>query len=199
MLQHESGIHRVQRIPVTDKSGRIHTSTASVALFPVTDSCVSMEEKDFEITTVKKSKGSGGQHANKTESGVRIKHLPTGLSVICNATRSQHENKDRALKIITAKLSQAETAAQDSEIVRIRKQQVKQRERSDKIRTYNFSQDRVTDHRIGTTINNITGVMAGNESLFNLMKMLEEKYNMNELIAIIETLLNEGKTFCNEA
>lgn len=151
-LKFESGVHRVQRVPETEASGRIHTSTVTVAVLP------EAEEVDFEINPTDlqidtyRSGGAGGQHVNKTESAIRITHLPTGVVVECQDERSQYKNKDRAMKILRSRLLEAEMEKQHAEIATQRKSQVGTGDRSERIRTYNYPQGRITDHRIGLTL-----------------------------------------------
>lgn len=160
-LKWESGVHRVQRIPVTESSGRIHTSTATVAILPeVTSVDVQIDPKDLEIDTFKAS-GHGGQYVNKTESAVRITHIPTGITVSCQSERSQHQNKERALAILRAKLFQLKQEQLLQEISQQRRSQIKTGERSEKIRTYNFPQNRVTDHRIDYTSYRLKEILDG--------------------------------------
>jgi len=160
-LKFESGVHRVQRIPDTESSGRIHTSTVTVAVLP------EMDEVEFEINPADlqidtfRSSGAGGQHVNKTESAIRITHLPTGVVVECQDERSQHKNRDRAMKILTSRLYEAEQEKQIAMNAAERKSQVGTGDRSERIRTYNFPQGRVTDHRIGLTLYKIEAIMNG--------------------------------------
>ena len=157
----ESGVHRVQRVPETESGGRIHTSTATVAVLP------EMEEVDFEINPADlqidtfRSSGAGGQHVNKTESAIRVTHLPTGLVVECQDERSQHKNKERALKILRSRLADIEREKQESALASERKSQVGTGDRSERIRTYNFPQGRITDHRIGLTIYKLEQTLNG--------------------------------------
>jgi peptide chain release factor 1 len=160
-LKYESGVHRVQRVPITESSGRIHTSTITVAVLPEVDEVeVEIRPEDLRIETMRAS-GHGGQHVNKTESAVRITHIPTGIVVSCQNERSQHQNKATALKILRAKLYELAIREQNEKIQKERKAQVGTGERCEKIRTYNFPQNRVTDHRIGMTVYNLPEVLDG--------------------------------------
>ena len=148
----ESGVHRVQRVPETETQGRIHTSTATVAVLPeAQDVDVQINPSDLQIDTFRAS-GAGGQHVNKTESAIRIIHIPTGTIVECQDERSQHKNKDKAMKILRSKILEAEREKQMSSIADERKSQVGTGDRSERIRTYNYPQGRISDHRIGLTI-----------------------------------------------
>ena len=148
----ESGVHRVQRVPETESQGRIHTSTATVAVLPEAEDVeVELNPADLQIDTFRSS-GAGGQHINKTESAIRITHLPTGLVVECQDERSQHKNKDKAMRVLRSKLFELEQQKQQSSIADARKSQVGTGDRSERIRTYNYPQGRVSDHRIGLTI-----------------------------------------------
>ncbi len=163
-LKFESGTHRVQRVPVTESSGRIQTSAATVAVLPEAEEVeFTIDPKDLQIDTFRSS-GAGGQHVNKTESAIRITHLPTGVVVECQDERSQYKNKDKAMKILRSKLYEAEQAKQNAAIAAQRKSQVGSGDRSERIRTYNFPQNRVTDHRLqGDNKNfNIDQIMNGN-------------------------------------
>ena len=160
-LKFESGVHRVQRVPETETQGRIHTSTATVAVLPEADEVeLEIDPKDLKIDTFRSS-GAGGQHINKTSSAIRVTHLPTGTVVECQDERSQYKNKDKALRVLRARLLDAKVAAQNAEIAANRKSQVGTGDRSERIRTYNFPQGRVTDHRIGLTLYKIDAIMNG--------------------------------------
>lgn len=157
----ESGVHRVQRVPETESQGRIQTSTATVAVLPEVDDVeVNINPTDLQIDTFRSS-GAGGQHINKTESAIRITHLPTGLVVECQDERSQYKNKDKAMKILRSRILDAERAKQNDAIAGERKAQVGTGDRSERIRTYNFPQGRVSDHRIGLTLYKIEAIMNG--------------------------------------
>ncbi|KAF8387737.1 hypothetical protein HHK36_026391 [Tetracentron sinense] len=163
-LKFESGIHRVQRVPVTEKSGRVHTSAVSVAILPQADEVdVQLRNEDLRIDTYR-SGGSGGQHANTTNSAVRIIHIPTGMMVSIQDERSQHMNKAKALKVLCARLYEMERSRMQTTRSKLRSEQIGSGDRSERIRTYNFPQGRVTDHRVGITHHSINDVMQG-ESL----------------------------------
>ncbi len=158
----ESGVHRVQRIPVTESNGKIQTSTVTVAVLPeARDVDVQINPADLQIDTFRSS-GAGGQHINKTESAIRITHLPTGLVVECQDERSQYKNKDKAMKVLRSRLLEMEREKQQSERAGERKAQVGTGDRSERIRTYNYPQGRVTDHRIGLTLYKIDAILNGN-------------------------------------
>lgn len=161
LLKHESGVHRVQRVPATESQGRIHTSTASVAVLPVAEEVdVVLDPADLRID-VFRSSGPGGQSVNTTDSAVRVTHLPSGLVVSCQDEKSQHQNKDRALRILRARLLEAARAAAADARADARRVQVGTGDRSEKVRTYNLPQSRVTDHRIGLSLHDPARVLAG--------------------------------------
>ena len=160
-LKYESGVHRVQRVPETETSGRIHTSTVTVAVLPEAEEVeVEINPADLQIDTYR-SGGAGGQHVNKTESAIRITHLPTGLIVECQDERSQHKNKEKAMKVLRSRLYEQMQSQQTEAIASDRRAQVGTGDRSERIRTYNFPQGRVTDHRIGLTLYKIEQIMNG--------------------------------------
>lgn len=160
----ESGVHRVQRVPVTETQGRIQTSAATVAVLPEVED-VEIEIKDSDLVFEScKSSGAGGQHINKTESAVRLTHKPTGIVIECQQERSQFQNKERALEMLRAKLHYIQKTAQDEAVSSARRAQVGSGDRSEKIRTYNYPQSRVTDHRIGFSLYDLAGFMNGNIS-----------------------------------
>jgi peptide chain release factor 1 len=162
-LKFESGVHRVQRVPATENQGRIHTSAATVAVLPeAEDVDIQINEKDLRID-VYRAQGAGGQHVNKTESAVRVTHLPTGIAVAQQTEKSQHKNKAQAMKLLKAKLYDLERAKVDGARAAERKSMVGSGDRSERIRTYNFPQGRVTDHRINLTLYNLARIVAGDE------------------------------------
>lgn len=174
-LKFESGVHRVQRVPITESSGRIHTSTATVAVLPEMEEIeVEIDPKDLRIETFR-SGGAGGQHVNKTESGVRITHIPSGIVVQCQDERSQHQNREKAMKVLRARLYEYYQREKENEIASQRRQQVGTGERSEKIRTYNFPQRRVTDHRINYSSFQLEEVLSGELDEFIDRLILAEK------------------------
>jgi peptide chain release factor 1 len=181
-LKFESGTHRVQRVPATEAQGRVHTSTVTVAILPELDEIesVAINPADLRIDTYRSS-GAGGQHVNKTDSAVRITHLPSGIVVECQDERSQHKNRSRAMALLAARLLAAEQQRQVSAQAQARKLQVGSGERSERIRTYNFPQGRVTDHRIGLTLHRLPEIMDGR--IDELLHALQQEYQA-ELLAI---------------
>ena len=170
----ETGVHRVQRVPATEKSGRIHTSTASVAVLPILKRhSVTIDMNDIKME-FSRSGGAGGQNVNKVESAVRMVHIPTGIEVRCTEERTQKRNRERALSILTAKVEQQKREREDAAYSSMRRSQIGTADRSEKIRTYNVLQDRVTDHRIKKSWSNIEGILAGN--LGDIVGALETAY-----------------------
>jgi len=160
-LKYESGVHRVQRVPTTESGGRIHTSTATVAVLPEAEEIeLHINPDELEIDTYMSS-GPGGQHVNKTESAVRITHLPSGLVVTCQDEKSQHRNRQKAMKVLRARLLDKKQAEQEAELAEARRAQVGTADRSERIRTYNFRENRVTDHRIGLTLHQLDSILDG--------------------------------------
>lgn len=172
-LRYESGVHRVQRVPVTESSGRIHTSTVTVAVLPEADDIeVEIKPEDLRIDTYHSS-GAGGQHVNVTDSAVRITHLPTGIVTQCQDERSQHQNKIKAMRILRAELLEKKREEQHKDISLQRKSQIGSGDRSERIRTYNFPQNRLTDHRIHITLHKLRDILDG--GLDDLIKSLQEE------------------------
>src|ERR1700692_3589286 len=181
-LKYESGVHRVQRVPDTEASGRIHTSAATVAVLPeVEDVDLKINDDDLKIEPMR-AQGAGGQHVNKTESAIRITHLPSGIVVFVQEERSQHKNKSKAMSMLRAKLYDQERSKRDAERAADRRGQVGSGDRSERIRTYNFPQGRVTDHRINLTLYKLPQVMAG-EALGELVDALTTEHQAAQLAA----------------
>jgi len=182
-LKFESGVHRVQRVPVTEAGGRIHTSAATVAVLPEPEDIdVTVDDKDLRIDVFRAS-GAGGQHVNKTESAVRITHLPSGIAVSMQDEKSQHKNRAKAMKILKARLFEAERERQASARAAERKDQVGSGDRSERIRTYNFPQGRVTDHRINLTLYKLDRILSGDE-LSDVIDALITDDQANRLTAL---------------
>ena len=182
-LKFESGVHRVQRVPETESQGRIHTSTVTVAVLPEADEV----ELDILPTELKidvfRSSGAGGQHINKTESAVRITHLPTGMVVECQDERSQHKNKEKALKVLRARLFELVQQEQNQKIASERKLQVGTGDRSERIRTYNYPQGRMTDHRINLTLYRLESILNGDlEEIFDALATAHQAEKLAEQI-----------------
>ena len=180
LLQQEAGTHRVQRVPETEAQGRVHTSAITIAVLmePEEDEEVKIDEKDLRVDTYRSS-GAGGQHVNTTDSAVRLTHLPTGIVVYCQEERSQHKNKDKAMRLLKARIAQAQLQKKQDEIASTRASQVGSGDRSERIRTYNFSQNRVTDHRINLTKHNLDQVMAG--ELSDIVSALVAHFHQEKL------------------
>ena len=176
-LKFESGVHRVQRIPATESQGRVHTSAISVVVLPeVEDAAIEINPADIRVD-VFRSGGCGGQSVNTTDSAVRLTHEPTGIIVTCQDEKSQHKNKDKAFKVLKARLHAIEEEKKQQELGQKRLAQIGSGDRSDKIRTYNFSQDRVTDHRIGQNFSNLPGILDGNLiKIVEALAMEEQKF-----------------------
>ena len=182
ILKYESGVHRVQRIPETESNGRIHTSAATVAVLPeAEDVDIVINDNEIKIDTYRAS-GAGGQHVNKTESAIRITHLPTNLVVTCQDESSQHKNKDKAMKVLRSRLMEFEQEKINKERSNARKRMVSTGDRSAKIRTYNFPQGRVTDHRINLTLYKLDEVLNGSlEEIIEKIKLEDQKIQLSEI------------------
>lgn len=180
LMQYEAGTHRVQRVPKTEAQGRVHTSAITVAVLvePDEEEVVALDERDLKIDTYRAS-GAGGQHVNTTDSAVRITHIPTGTVVYCQEERSQHKNKDKAMRLLSAKIAEEKRRKAEMEIASLRSSQVGSGDRSERIRTYNFPQNRVTDHRIDLTLYKLDHVMDG--SLDDLTEALVKFYYEQKL------------------
>ena len=182
MLKYESGVHRVQRIPETESSGRIHTSAATVAILPeAEDVDITINEGDIKVDTYRAS-GAGGQHVNKTESAIRITHLKTNIVVTCQDESSQHKNKDKAMKVLRARLLEAKLEKTNKERSDTRKKMVSTGDRSAKIRTYNYPQGRVTDHRISLTLYKLEEIINGDLSyLIEPLQLEDQKLKLENV------------------
>ena len=182
-LKFESGVHRVQRVPLTESQGRIHTSTATVAVLPEIDD---IEEKDLDMSEIRvdtyRASGAGGQHVNKTDSAVRLTHLPSGIVVECQDDRSQHKNKAKALGLLSSKIYDIEKQKIEQEKASERKSLVGTGDRSEKIRTYNFPQGRITDHRLKLTLYNIDSFIDGD--IDEMLSSLKAQSNAEKLLEI---------------
>mgnify|MGYP006086306211 FL=1 len=174
VLKFERGVHRVQRVPATESQGRVHTSAATVAVLPEVDEVeIELRKDDIRVDTYRSS-GAGGQHVNKTESAVRLTHIPSGIVVECQDGRSQHKNKDKAMKVLRSKLYEVEFEKQELQRATERKSQVSSGDRSAKIRTYNWPQGRVTDHRIGLNLYNLDNIINGDiDEIVESLKLAE--------------------------
>jgi peptide chain release factor 1 len=182
-LKFESGVHRVQRVPITESSGRIHTSTATVAVLPeVAEVEIQVDPKDLEIEAYGAS-GPGGQHMQKNATAIRITHKPTGMVITCESERSQTQNKVRAMAILRARLHEQERRKQEKQVADARRAQVGTGERSEKIRTYNFPQNRITDHRIGLTLYRLPDVLDGDlDSFIDELRAEEQAKRIQEAL-----------------
>ncbi|TDL20251.1 release factor [Rickenella mellea] len=188
-LRWESGVHRVQRVPATESSGRVHTSTVAVIVLPFSNEVSSSEplyeDKDIKLE-VMRARGAGGQHVNKTESAVRLTHIPTGITVSMQDERSQHQNKARAYQVLKARLLDRKLTSDIENRRATRRALIRSADRSEKIRTYNYPQDRVTDHRLGLTMMNLTSVMEG-DGLVDFINALQEEHDQTVMEEILLT------------
>ncbi|KAF7220248.1 peptide chain release factor 1-like, mitochondrial [Nothobranchius furzeri] len=191
-MKFEAGVHRVQRVPKTERQGRMHTSTMTVAVLPQpTEISFTINPKDLRIET-KRASGAGGQHVNTTDSAVRIVHLPTGVVAECQQERSQLKNREKAMTALRAKLYSMKLEEETSKRYNQRKVQIGSRGRSEKIRTYNFAQDRITDHRIGMTVHDVKGFLLGEDLLDEMNSSLQEFSNQEALLELLEENSQEG-------
>ena len=183
-MKYESGVHRVQRVPDTESQGRVHTSAATVAVLPEIEEVeeVNLDMSDIRVDTFRSS-GAGGQHVNKTDSAIRLTHEPTGIVVECQQERSQHQNKDKAMTMLRSKIYEIEQEKIRAERAAERKSQVSSGDRSAKIRTYNFPQGRLTDHRINLTLYNLDDIMKGD--IGEVINALRVQDNLDKLNAIM--------------
>lgn len=183
ILRSESGVHRVQRVPETESQGRIHTSAATVAVLPeVKEVDVELAPTDLKVETFRAG-GPGGQHMQKNDTAVRITHVPTGLAVVCSNQRSQLQNRERALSLLRARLYEIQRQKQEQARVAQRREQIKSGDRSEKIRTYNFPQDRLTDHRLGLTLHNLPALMVGEiDELIAALQDYREKQHLEQIV-----------------
>ena len=196
-LKYESGVHRVQRVPETESSGRIHTSTATVAVLPEADEVDVTISPDQLRIDVYRASGAGGQHVNTTDSAVRITHLPSGLVVTCQDERSQHKNKTKAMKMLSSRLLTAHQEKQDSEMSEHRKELVGWGMRAEKVRTYNYPQNRVTDHQVELTLKKLDIIMTGDlEEIISALRENDQKERRKRPFKLVETKVtkdvNEG-------
>ena len=183
MMKFESGVHRVQRVPATEANGRVHTSATTVAVLPEVDDVeVDIDPGDLRID-VYRAGGKGGQNVNKVETAIRITHIPSGIVVHCQDERSQLKNKSKAMKVLRSRLYEQELAKQNSEISEQRRLMVRSGDRSDKIRTYNFPQNRLTDHRIGLTLYNLNLIMEGDlDEILEKLKIADKAEKLKQSV-----------------
>jgi len=188
-LRWESGVHRVQRVPATEASGRVHTSTVAVIALPLVEEKDAKDEELFTMDEIKievmRARGAGGQHVNKTESAVRLTHIPTGITVSMQDERSQHQNKRRAFTVLRSRLMEIKLMREMTERRTTRLNLVRTADRSEKIRTYNYAQERVTDHRIGLTLKNLTTVMEG-DGLDDFLHALQRNHDESVLEELLQ-------------
>ncbi|TEB29611.1 release factor [Coprinellus micaceus] len=189
-LRWESGVHRVQRVPATETKGRVHTSAVAIVVLPLMEENDSKTEELYNMSDIKievmRARGAGGQHVNRTESAVRLTHVPTGITVSMQDERSQHQNRRRAFQVLSSRLMDQKLQREMKERRDTRRNLVNGADRSDKVRTYNFAQERVTDHRIGLTVMNLTGILAGS-GLHDVIEALKKHHNET----LMEDQMNE--------